>query len=403
MSNARTRGNHPQQQAVTLHLHHTLPSRIIHSPTSYTPYLSLLNTNLTSLQTYAEQCYLERDRETWEVTMGIVEDVKRAVEVYEGLSSCDAAAADAAANAPAHAASNATTRATTSAGDQTLSPPPSHPPSLPPTKPFYQVPHNKQIYLHGFTHSQLLHSSSSTAAPLPETVTGVIQSTQTVHLVPSVRTNYPFLKHLPDYLHVTLVQIDVNAYLDKATIEHFKPSVRARLKAMKDKAVNEKKLLKAINNKQRPTSYNLVYEDAVYDAMSKPQIDYNDDFFMSSTAGNHDDTMTPIQESIAHLDLNDDDKALFSYKNVTENMGAFPGLNGDNAFPELGGGVKKMKAGDGGVPDFIDKQSCGAVAASQLPPPPPPPQASPPAASAAEAVAAPGKKTKKLKFKPLKL
>jgi len=130
--------------------------------------------------------------------------------------------------------------------------------------------------------------------PLPDEVEGSILEIQHVHLTHEVRKRMPFLAHLPLYIDVTFVELDLNRILSEATKQKFKGEFEKRRKRRKDKKNVEKREDRVAQQKE---------QERINTLKSRvPRIDPNDEFFIF-----------PEPESLTVMD--------------------FPSVSGDQAMP----------------------------------------------------------------------
>jgi len=159
------------------------------SSNSLPPYVALLRTNLAAIETFQAELSVTPDPAQALLAATIHADLTGAIQSYEELlhELPAAAAVPVAATVPAKAAVDAP--ATSSA------------------TPFYQISTALPIFLHGFSHTQLLH-----AGRLPAAIAGKIIESQTVVLRPENRGSYAFIGEevVPNYSRITLMQINVS-------------------------------------------------------------------------------------------------------------------------------------------------------------------------------------------------
>lgn len=111
---------------------------------------------------------------------------------------------------------------------------------------FYQAEDGQLVFMNGFNISCLLSdfSRSSTnlgGPPLPDSVEGNILELETVHFTPEVRKRMPCLSHLPLYIDIKFVELDLNHILSVETKLKFKAEFTKRRKRRKSRAQAEKR------------------------------------------------------------------------------------------------------------------------------------------------------------------
>ena len=70
---------------------------------------------------------------------------------------------------------------------------------------------------------------------LPEKVDGKVLEVENVVLTPELRSRYGFLKHLPLYSQVQLVELDLRPMLSDAVYQQFKVEIKKRQTKRKNK------------------------------------------------------------------------------------------------------------------------------------------------------------------------
>ncbi len=100
----------------------------------------------------------------------------------------------------------------------------------------YQVADGQYVFLHSLNMKCLMADAGGAHARLPERVEGKVLEVEKVVLSPEVRARYGFLKHLPLYSQVQLVELDLRPpCLSSATYELFKPEIKKRATRRKNK------------------------------------------------------------------------------------------------------------------------------------------------------------------------
>ena len=80
--------------------------------------------------------------------------------------------------------------------------------------------------------------------PFPDVVKGQVIDVQTVHLTPEARNKMSFTTHLPLYIDITLVELNLSQYLSQATRDHFRNEFDQRKKKRQAHRNAEKKAKK---------------------------------------------------------------------------------------------------------------------------------------------------------------
>ena len=127
---------------------------------------------------------------------------------------------------------------------------------------FYQSVDGQIVFLHGFnmtclswefnkylpTHEDQQHDSQHDhpqptldRPPLPDQIEGIVVELETIHLTPEVRKRMPFLSHLPLYMDVTFVELDLNHLLSESTKQRFKAEFIKRRKRRQAKLSRERR------------------------------------------------------------------------------------------------------------------------------------------------------------------
>ncbi|GMI00496.1 hypothetical protein TrST_g8095 [Triparma strigata] len=258
------------------------------------------------------------------------------------------------------------------------SPPPTPPP--PPQsetenrKMYYQSPTTAPVFLSPFTFKQLSYDNRE----LPKTVSGQVMHIETVVLKPGHQ--YGFLKHLPEWAEVQLVEVNVGRYVSEDCKKFFKKEINKRKAKRRAKIKNEP------SRKETP--------------MGSSFIDRNDPFFWSSSpvlGGSEGDgklnaeEFEPLGGGQAIPVPERDEKwaaSQFSFAKVTNEMGAFPTLG-------MASGIDREASSGGGNPN-----GTGAIGGSAWGKP----MKQPPSADVTTSPQSRGKgKKKKTKFRPLVL
>ncbi|EWM21422.1 ring finger protein 10 [Nannochloropsis gaditana] len=101
---------------------------------------------------------------------------------------------------------------------------------------FYQLEDGQLAFLHPLTMRCLMAEAGGRHALLPQVVEGTVLEAETLVLTPELRGRYGFLKHLPLYSSVKLVELALPpALLSPPTLELFKPEMKKRAQRRKQR------------------------------------------------------------------------------------------------------------------------------------------------------------------------
>jgi RING-type zinc-finger len=107
--------------------------------------------------------------------------------------------------------------------------------------------------------------------PLPDEIEGVILEIETLHLTPEIRKRIPVLSHLPAFVDISFVELDLNRILSNETKQQFRKDYEKRKQRRKNKLLAEKK---------EDHELRKIEERRIKELKSRMQrIDPNDEFF----------------------------------------------------------------------------------------------------------------------------
>jgi hypothetical protein len=178
--------------------------------------------------------------------------------------------------------------------------------------------------------------------PLPDTVEGEILEIETVHLNPEMRKRMPFLAHLPLYIDIHFVELNLNRLLSMDTKKKFKADFEKRRKRRQSRLKAEKREVRIARKKE---------EERINELKARmQQIDPNDEFFRVSAppepvdltgeafgpaiSGTHTNDGTP-RSAVAIAAAARNNNPGFSFSNVCQ-TGASSLVNAEINFPSLG-------------------------------------------------------------------
>lgn len=189
--------------------------------------------------------------------------------------------------------------------------------------------------------------------PFPDTIHGQIIDIQTLHVTPEVRRRYPFTAHLPLYIDINLVEINLTQFLTQKTRDHFRSELDQRKKKRQAQKNSERKAKKKAEREEHERI------ERLKEGMQR--IDVNDEFFHAPVipATNQaeiftGDTFGPsISSSQANADRSQSVSEVSyansihrSYGSVCASNGFFPQLDSsnDSAFPSLGSSLSNSNS-----------------------------------------------------------
>jgi len=115
--------------------------------------------------------------------------------------------------------------------------------------------------------------------PFPDVIKGNVIDVQTIHITPEVRKRMPFTSHLPLYIDIALVEINVTHLLSVKTLEHFKNEMEVRRKKRQKQRNIEKRAKKEAQQKE---------DERIKKLKQRIQsIDVNDEFFHVARPTDH--------------------------------------------------------------------------------------------------------------------
>ena len=179
--------------------------------------------------------------------------------------------------------------------------------------------------------------------PFPDFIQGQIVDVQTVHLTPDARRRMPFLSHLPLYIDVNLVELNLTQHLSHKTREHFKNELEQRKKKRQAQRNSERKAKK----KAEKEEYYRI--ESLKKGMQR--IDINDEFFHAVARPSSIEEDEKVAEgedfgpslssltsnAVPSQNISSSDQIHRSYGSVCASNGFFPKLDASNstAFPSL--------------------------------------------------------------------
>lgn len=98
---------------------------------------------------------------------------------------------------------------------------------------FFQLSDGQYVFLHPFNMRCLMAEAEGSYGRLPPRVEGKVLDIETLTLTPEVRSRWPFLKHLPLYSVVKLVEMDIK--LSDAVYARFKGEIQKRKQKRKNR------------------------------------------------------------------------------------------------------------------------------------------------------------------------
>ena len=107
--------------------------------------------------------------------------------------------------------------------------------------------------------------------PFPDVIHGQIIDVQSVHLTPEVRKRMPFTSHLPLYIDIKLIELNLTQQLSSSTREHFRSELEQRKKKRHAQRNSDRKAKKKAEREEFERIENL--------KKGIQRININDDFF----------------------------------------------------------------------------------------------------------------------------
>lgn len=104
---------------------------------------------------------------------------------------------------------------------------------------FFQSSDGQYIFLHPLNMRCLMAEAEGQFQRLPCHVHGKVLEVETISLTAEVRGRYSFMKHLPLYCSVMLVELDLKPFLSEATYGQFKQEIKKRQQRRKNKGRSE--------------------------------------------------------------------------------------------------------------------------------------------------------------------
>lgn len=163
---------------------------------------------------------------------------------------------------------------------------------------FYQADDGQLVFLNGFNitclsldYARNRPVGDHCKPPLPDFVSGRILDIQSVYLTADVRKKSPFLQHLPLYIEISLVELDLGSIISVEARKKFQADIAKRKKKRQNKAMIEKRADRDAEREDK----RLINERKA----RCRTIDPNDQFFQSSTAsGGIHAPFSPETESV---------------------------------------------------------------------------------------------------------
>ena len=203
--------------------------------------------------------------------------------------------------------------------------------------------------------------------PFPDVIHGQIIDVQTVHLTSEVRKRMPFTSHLPLYVDINLVELNLTQYLSPKTRDHFRGELEQRKKKRQAQRNSERKAKKKAQREE--------YERIEKLKEGMQSIDVNDEFFRavlpetqqlqeeevlvgeafgpsisSTTASSSSQTISTSTPKLPEVSYANTIQR--SYGSVCASNGFFPQVDAsnDSAFPSLGASAFPSLSTPSGTP-----------------------------------------------------
>ena len=100
---------------------------------------------------------------------------------------------------------------------------------------FFQSSDGQYVFLHPLNMRCLMSEAEGQFHRLPGHVQGKVLEVETISLTAELRGRYSFLKHLPLYCSIMLVELDLKPILSEATYSQFKAEIKKRQQKRKNK------------------------------------------------------------------------------------------------------------------------------------------------------------------------
>ncbi len=189
------------------------------------------------------------------------------------------------------------------------------------------------------------HDADFMKPPFPDIIQGQIIDVQSVHITPEIRNRMAFTSHLPLYIDINLVELNLTQYLSHRTREHFKHEFEQRKKKRQSlrnaekraKKMAEKEEFERIENLKRGIQTIDVNDEFFYPIRSsnEEEKDFVGEAFGPSLSSSRQEVpQSPNEVSSNNTNINNVHR---SYGSVCASNGFFPTLDSSNneAFPSL--------------------------------------------------------------------
>jgi len=100
---------------------------------------------------------------------------------------------------------------------------------------FFQSNDGQYVFLHPLNMRCLMAEAEGQFHRLPGHVSGKVLEVETISLTGELRGRYSFLKHLPLYCSIMLVELDLKPFLSEATYSQFKAEIKKRQQKRKSR------------------------------------------------------------------------------------------------------------------------------------------------------------------------
>ena len=206
----------------------------------------------------------------------------------------------------------------------------------------------KKIGDNGVSSNKSASETNPVRPPFPDSIHGQIVDVQTVHLTPEVRRRMAFTSHLPLYIDINLVEINLTQYLSPKTQERFRCELEQRKKKRQAQRNSERKAKKKAEREEHERIERL--------KQGMQRIDINDEFFHAPSAIHQDEDFTgdAFGPSILSSQVNSysaqsaqaishPNSIHRTYGSVCASNGFFPQLDAtnDSVFPSLGSSASR--------------------------------------------------------------
>ena len=208
---------------------------------------------------------------------------------------------------------------------------------------FYQAEDGSLCFLSGFNMNCLRTEFSCTlpeegittghkSMPLPDRLHGKVLEVERVHLTPELRSRLRFLSHLPVYMDICFVEINLGGLLSPATKKVYQKEFQKRKQTRQQRIQAEQRADARARKKE---------QDRIDELKARMQfIDPDDQFFHHSPPSEGfaltGDEFGPSIGTASTIAA--PNPTSFSFSQITREGGAFPSLGGPDSsdFPSLG-------------------------------------------------------------------